>query len=187
MPAGNDDGHGREPVVYRLLGEKDAALGRARDAGLTVLEGRYAVQKYRGDSTDPSDLYEVLELEPNLFLTVGINTILKLAAGQGGTAYGTNTRLAVGDNSPAFAAAASDTDLRGTNKFRQVVDSTPVVSTNQITFVATFATGVANFAWAEVGVVNAGTGGEMWSRTVQNLGTKVSAATWILNWTLSIS
>lgn len=187
MPDGNDDGRGREPVVTRLIGEKDPALEEARAAGLTVLEGRYSVRKYRGDSVDPADLYEVLETAPNLFLTAGINTVLKLAAGQAGTAYNaTNTRLAVGDGTTVPAAA--DTDLKGTNKFRQVVDSAPVVSTNQVTFVATFGTGVANYDWQEVGVVNgSGTSGEMWSRTVQNLGTKTSAATWILDWTLSIS
>lgn len=186
MPQGNDHGLGHEPVIRRLIGPKDEALARARESGLVVLEGRYSVQKFRGDSVDPADLYEVLELAPNLFLTAGITAVLKLAAGQTATAFNATARLAVGDSTTA--AAAAQTDLQAaTNKYRQVVDAAPTVSTNQITFVATFGTGVANFAWNEVGVANAASGGDMWSRTVQALGTKTSAATWILNWTLSIS
>lgn len=187
MPAGIDVGHGHEPVVRRLIGPKDEVLARARESGLVVLEGRYSVQKFRGDSVDPADLYEVLELAPNLFLTAGITALLKLAAGQAATAFSAaNARLAVGDSTTA--AAAGQTDLQAaTNKVRQVVDSAPVVSGNQISFAATFGTALANFTWNEVGVVNAASGGDMWSRTVQALGTKTSAATWILNWTLSIS
>lgn len=186
MPAGIDVGHGAEPVIIRrLTSPKDLALAAARDAGAQVLEGRYTVRKYWGEVAD-GDLYEVVETAPNLFLTAGLTEVLKLAAGQAATAFnGTNARLCVGDGTTA--ATAADTDLKGTNKTRQVVDSTPVVTNNQIAFVATFGTGLANYAWQEVGVANASSGGAMWSRTVQALGTKTSAASWVLNWTLAIS
>lgn len=189
MPAGLDTGHGHEPRIIRHISEKDDALHAARAAGLQVLEGRYSVAKYHGERVDPDSLYEVVESAPNLFLTAGITEVLKLAAAQTpltGSYSGTNARLAVGDSTTV--AAAGQTDLQAaTNKYRQVVDSPPTISTNQITFVATFGTTVANFSWREVAVVNAATGGQMWSRTVTDLGVKSSSATWVLNWTLSIS
>lgn len=186
MPAGFDSGRGSEPVVVRrITSPKDPALEAARAAGLQVLEGRYSVYKYWGQVSD-NNLYEIVETAPNAFLTAGITEVLKLAAGQAATAFGTGARLCVGDS--ATATTAGMTDLQAsTNKFRQVVDAAPVVSTNSITFVATFGTSSANYVWAEVGVANASSGGAMWSRTVQALGTKSSAASWVLNWTLSIS
>lgn len=177
-----------EPQVtaIRYYSDKDEAIREARAAGLAVMEGRYRVDKYRGDSTDPADRYESIELAPNLFLTAGIAELWKLVAGQTATAFnGSNARLCVGDSTTA--AAAGQTDLVGTNKYRQVVDSAPTVSNNQITFVATFGTSVANYAWNEVGVASAASGGTMLSRTVSSLGTKTSSATWTLTWTLSIA
>jgi hypothetical protein len=186
VPAGFDSGRGSEPVVVRrITSPKDPALIAARAAGLQVMEGRYSVRKYWGEVAD-NNLYEIIETAPNAFLTAGITEVLKLAAGQTATAFGTgNARLCVGDS--ATATTAGMTDLQGSNKFRQVVDSAPVVSTNSITFVATFGTSSANYVWAEVGVANASAAGAMWSRTVQALGTKSSAASWVLNWTLSMT
>jgi hypothetical protein len=174
-------------VLRRIVGPKDEALAEARAKGLQVLEGRYVVEKYRGEVA-PGNLYEVVETAPNLFLTAGITEVLKLAVGGTATAFNaTNARLCVGDGTAA--AAAGQTDLQGTNKFRQLIDSAPVVSTNQVTFIATFASGSANFAggWQEVGVANAASAGAMWSRTVVNLGVKAAGTVWVLNWTLSIS
>lgn len=187
MPAGFDTGSGVEPAVVRRVidSPKDPAMVAAKAAGLQVLEGRYSVYKYHGDVA-PENLYEIVETAPNLFLTNGINQVLLLAVGQAATAYsGSNARLAVGDGTTA--ATAADTDLVGTNKFRQLVSGAPSVTTNQVLFSATFGTSVANFDWREVGVVNAAAAGQMWSRTVINLGTKVSSASWVLNWTLAIN
>lgn len=186
MPAGFDSGRGSEPVVVRrITSPKDPALIAARAAGLQVMEGRYSVRKYWGEVAD-NNLYEIIETAPNAFLTAGITEVLKLAAGQAATAFGTGARLCVGDSSTATTAGMTDLQA-SSNKFRQVVDGAPVVSTNSITFVATFGTSSANYVWAEVGVANASVAGAMWSRTVQALGTKSSAASWVLNWTLSMT
>jgi len=194
MPAGFDTGTGQDPdglvPVRRIVGPKDAALDQAKSAGLQVLVGRYRVEKYHGAEVTPDALYEVVETAPNLFLTAGITEVLRLATATGSpTAFSaSNARLCVGDSTTA--AAAGQTDLQAsTNRFRQLVDAAPSVSGNTVTFVATFAQGVANFPWAEVAVANASSGGAMWSRTVPagTLGTKTSAATWVLNWSLSIS
>lgn len=188
MPAGIDHGRGLEPgpTVIHHISPKDDALAAARAAGLAVMEGRYVVQKYRGDVAK-GDLYEVVESAPNLFLTSGVATILGLITGAGSTHFdGSNARLCVGDG--ITAASAAQTDLVGTNKLRKVVSAAPGVSNNSVSFAATFTTAEANFDWREVGVANAASGaGSMWSRAVINLGTKVSSASWVLNWTLSIS
>ena len=186
MPIGVDHGRGHEPVVIRrLTSEKDDAIRRAREAGLVVAEGRYKVEKYWGEK-HPSNLYEVIELAPNLFLTAGISEILKLAVGGSATAFNaSNARLCVGDGNTG--ESAGQTDLQGTNKYRQLVDAAPVVNNNTVTFQATFEAANANFAWREVGVANAAVGGVMWSRKVTDLGTKANPAVWVLTWSLSIS
>jgi hypothetical protein len=176
------------PVVHRIVGPKDAALEAAQAAGLQVAVGRYSVEKYDGHVA-PDRLYEVIELPPNLFLTNGITKLWNLAAGVSGVHLdSTNARLAVGDSSAA--AAAGQVDLQAaTNKLRKVVTGAPVISTNQITFSSSFATGDANWAWLEVGVGNDASG-DLISRTAitsPGLGTKVNTAVWVLNWTLSIS
>lgn len=191
MPVGTDLGRGGEPgpVVRRLVSPKDDALLAARAAGLQVLEGRYSVEKYRADGDVVETVpYEVVEMAPNLFLTAGVTKILGLIAGTVTTHFdATNARLCVGDS--ATAAAAGQTNLLGTNKLRKVVSGAPVISGNQITFSAQFGTSEANFAWLEVGVANDVDPGQLWSRsalTAPGLGTKVSTAVWVLNWSLSI-
>lgn len=185
MPTGTDIGYGGEPVVVRrLTSPKDDAILAARAAGLAVAEGRYKLEKYWHE-VRPENLYEVIELAPNLFLTAGITEVLKLATGAAATAYSSsNARLVVGSSSAA--ASAGQTALT-TELGRQLVDGAPVVTGNTVTFVATFGSASSNGAWNEVGVSNAGSGGAMWSRTVQTLGTKASPAVWVLSWSLSIS
>lgn len=190
MPIGHDIGRGAEPgmvTVRRLTSPKDDALVAAREAGLQVAEGRFSVHKYDRELA-PENLYEIVELAPNLFLTAGVTILWNLIAGVSGThADATNARLCVGDSSAAGSGAAQ-VDLVGTN-LRKVVSGAPVISTNQITFSSSFSTSEANFAWLEVGVANAASG-QLVSRTTINtpgLGTKVNTAVWVLNWTLSIS
>ena len=89
-----------------------------------------------------------------------------------------NTFIGVGDSTTAFSAA--DTDLKAaTNKLRKAMDATfPSGAANVITFRSTFGTSDANYAWQEWGIFNASSGGTMWSRKVESLGTKTSAQTW---------
>lgn len=191
---GIDYGHGGEPgapLVRRLTSPKDDALVAARAAGLTVLEGRYRVEKYDREVA-PENLYEIVECPPNLFLTAGVTKIWHLVtnSGAGATPHldASNAYLAVGDSAAAVAAGQSDLQA-ATNKQRKLVSGAPVVSGNQVTLSAQFGTGDANFAWLEVGVATASTG-QLISRsaiTAPGLGTKVNTAVWVLNWTLSIS
>lgn len=105
----------------------------------------------------------------------------------GGSTYtkfnAANAYLGVGDNSAAFDV--SQTDLQAaSNKLRKAMDATyPSRSGNVVTYRATFGTSEANFAWNEVGVFNAVSGGQMLSRLVSALGTKTSSASWQLTLT----
>jgi hypothetical protein len=112
-------------------------------------------------------------------LTTAFRNALALAITGGAfTAFSNaNSYIGVGDSSTAFSAAHTDLQA-ATNKFRKAMDATyPTVATNVITFRSTFATGDANFAWAEWGIFNASSSGVMMSRKVEALGTKSSAET----------
>jgi hypothetical protein len=89
-----------------------------------------------------------------------------------------NAHIGVGDGTLAFDK--TQTDLQGTNKLRKAMDTGfPARSGAQMTFQATFGTADANWAWQEWGIFNAATGGVMFNREVENLGTKTSAVTWV--------
>ena len=95
-------------------------------------------------------------------------------------------RLGVGDFAVAYAAAQTDLQA-ATNKFRKIVTGTPGRAANVLTFIATFATGEANFAWQEIGVFNSATANVgMLCRVVQSLGTKASGD-WTLTHTVTVT
>ena len=103
----------------------------------------------------------------------------------------TNATIGVGSSSAATTAAMTNLQ-HATNKAYKVVDSAPTIATNVLTFVATFGTGVANFAWEEWGVFNSAgvtpTGGDiMLNRKNEALGTKTSAQSWEITCTLTVS
>jgi hypothetical protein len=112
--------------------------------------------------------------------------------GAGGTAFNAaNSRIAVGDSSTA--AVASQTDLQAaTNKYYKLVD-TVSWSAQTGTWVATYGSAIANFAWAEWGIDNgtvdsATTGvAPMLNRKVVSMGTKGSGSTWVLTVTVVIA
>jgi len=83
----------------------------------------------------------------------------------------------------------SQTGLQGTNKYYKIVDSGyPQISGTQIIFRATFGPNEANFSWNEWTVANGSSDAAVnLNRKVENLGTKSSGSTWVLQVTLSIS
>lgn len=148
----------------------------------------WEVQKWHKSADHLAGLVpdEIVSIEDNLLMNAGITALLTLLIGGGGTAFNlANCHLGVGNSSTA--AAPTQTDLLGTSKVRQVVDSAPSRTAQTITFVATFGSSAGNFAWEEFGVFNASSGGTMLSRKVSSLGTKASGATWVLTITLVIS
>lgn len=98
-----------------------------------------------------------------------------------------NAHIGVGNG--VSATTTGMTDLTGTSKARQIVDTAPGIATNVLTFVATFGTGAANFAWEEWGVFNASTAGIMLNRVQEDpsLGTKTVAQSWEITATLTVN
>lgn len=164
----------------------------------TIFESaKWELRKFQGDSTDEKDLYEVIEGEGNLLLYGGASALWnRLVQGTPSVSVfsaNTNAHIGVGDNTGASAsvAAATQTDLQGDSKFRKVANVTHTDSPNasgaaSVTFVSTFETTEANYAWNEWGIFNASTAGRMLNRKVEGLGTKTSAATWQLTITLTL-
>jgi hypothetical protein len=144
--------------------------------------GRMRVEKYReGDATP----YEVIESEPNLLVNAGIDFILNRIVGTTGTSFN-STNAYIGVGTGTTAPAAGQTDLQGGTKTRELVDGAPTVSSQVLTFVATFETTDANHAWSEWGLFNASTAGTMLNRSVTAFGTKTSAESWVATVTVTL-
>ncbi len=158
-------------------------------SGFSPWHATYKLEKYNdceADDVAGREPDEVVEFEGNLLMNAGINVMLDLLIGAAGTDFdNTNGYLGVGNSSTA--AAATQTDLQGASKSRVIIDALATISGQTLTFVATFGSAVANFAWEEVGIFNASSGGTMLSRRVSSLGTKASGATWVLTITLTVS
>jgi hypothetical protein len=146
------------------------------------------------------DPYEIVESVSNLFTTAGWQRIMNLMAGLAATAAASGwasgaARIGVG--TATAAAANSQTDLQAAtgsgNRWFNMVTGAGSTGTgtgagnSRLSFVATFASGDANFsnAWQEW-CIDAGTAGSgfaaatapMMNRAVSNLGTKASPAVW---------
>lgn len=138
---------------------------------------------------DGAMLPAVSEIEGNLLLNEGIQLLLDLLIGAGGTAYNNaNSYLGVGDTNTA--ESASQTGLSAsTNKTYKAMQATyPQRSSQTVTWRAVFASGDANYAWAEFTIVNASSDtGTNLNRKVAANGTKASGQTWTLDVTVTIS
>jgi hypothetical protein len=162
------------------------------------------VERFHGDSTDPADLYDVQEVDGNLLVIGGASIQWQTLIGNGTTTadqeltYFNNARAAIGVGDSSTAAADTQTNLQAaTNKLRKAMDATYPLHTDtegtagskSIVFRSTFATGDANWVWNEWGLFNSITDGvgRMLNRKVESLGTKTSAATWVLTITLSLA
>lgn len=150
------------------------------------------------------DPFDSIEREGNLLVIGGASVQWQTLIGNGTTTAGqaltyfnnANAALGVGDSTTA--AADTQTDLQAaTNKLRRAMDATypqhtdttGTAGSKSIVFRSTFATADANWAWQEWGVFNSPTAatGRMLNRKVESLGTKTSAATWVLTITLSLA
>lgn len=148
--------------------------------------GHYKVEKFwADDDLTRATPYETLEAE-NLLLTAGATLVLNRLAGITATAIdATNGRICVGDGTASVTAG--QTDLQGSNKYRQVFDAVPTVSTNTLQAVATVTTANANFHWQEFGLANSASGATLVTRAIQDFGTKTSSLQWILTVTITLS
>jgi hypothetical protein len=98
-----------------------------------------------------------------------------------------NAEIGVGDSTTVFAN--TQTDLQASsNKLRKPADATfPTIAGNVVTFQATFGTSDANFAWQEWGVFNNSSGGTMFNRKVESLGTKPNTQIWVFTVVITVN
>jgi hypothetical protein len=119
---------------------------------------------------------------PNLVVTAGKNHIAaKIAATTNSPAAMTHMAIGTGTSTPG----ASDTAL-GTQTGR-VSLSGSTVSTNTITYTATFPAGTGDGAITEAGVFNASSGGTMLCRTTFPVVNKASGDTIAVTWVVTVS
>jgi len=112
--------------------------------------------------------------------TAGKNHVAGLIIGEALTPFNAaNAHIGVGDSATAFNVAQTDL-VAATNKMREPVDGAPTRNTNVLTFIATFDSGDANWAWAEWGIFNGLSGNVMLSRKVASHGTKVAGDLWTM-------
>lgn len=98
-----------------------------------------------------------------------------------------NAHIGVGDSATAFAKGQTDLQA-ASNKLRKAMEATyPQRTTNVLDFRALFATGDANYTWAEWGIFNAAAAATMLSRKVEALGTKTSAQSWQITATITVN
>lgn len=191
------------------LSTHDAQMWRCHTR-LDKFEGDidFAIPKINGKAVTPEGLiveaFDTVEVEGNLLVIGGASVQWQTLIGNGtGTAgqaltFFNNANAAIGVGDSTTAAADTQTDLQAaTNKLRRGMDATYPLHTDttgtagskSITFRSTFATADANWVWNEWGVFNSPTAatGRMLNRKVEALGTKTSAATWVLTITLSLA
>lgn len=127
------------------------------------------------------------EIPGNMLLNEGIQLILDLLIGAGGTvANNTNAQIGVGDSSTAEAATQVDLQA-GANKLFKAMNATYPIRTNQtMAWQSDFTTGEANYAWNEWSVRNQAAADKNINRKVQSLGTKASG-TWTLTAQVTLS
>lgn len=168
----------------------------------------FAIPKIGGKAVREDGLiveaFDTVEVEGNLLVIGGASVQWQTLIGNGTATAGqaltffNNANAAVGVGDSTTAAADTQTDLQAaTNKLRRGMDATYPLHTDttgtagskSITFRSTFATADANWVWNEWGIFNSPTAatGRMLNRKVEALGTKTSAATWVLTITLSLA
>ena len=95
----------------------------------------------------------------------------------------TMSHMAIGSGT---TAAAAGTTALGTELGRVSLTST-TVSSNVVTYVATFAAGTGTGAVTEAGILTASSGGTMLCRTVFSVVNKGSADSMTITWTVTVS
>jgi hypothetical protein len=148
-------------------------LGLDRGAGVGSDELRRLV----------GDAEVVEEIVGNLLLNEGLQTLLDLGIGAGGTAYNNaNAQTGVGDSSTAEAATQTDLQAAANKTWKAMNATFPSRAGNVLSFQSDFLTAEANYAWAEWSIRNGAAADKNLNRKVASLGTKATGT-----WTLSTS
>lgn len=156
---------------------------------------KFRVDPITGKPVPGSAPYETVSVDGNLLMYGGASALWDRLINSSPTVTefdSSNAYIGVGDDDTA--EAATQTDLQAsTNVHREIVDAAPTHTDGTtsgsatVSFVATFETGDANFAWNEWGLFNASSSGRMLNRKVQSLGTKTSSDEWVFTITLTLA
>lgn len=119
--------------------------------------------------------------EENLVVSAGLNFICDRMEG---VSEAVMSHMAVG--SGTTAPAAGDTALESPLGTREALDST-TVSSNTITYVASFEAGDGTGAVTEAGLFNAATGGTMLCRTTFDVVNKAADDTLQITWVITLT
>jgi hypothetical protein len=130
--------------------------------------------------------YEVVVGDYNALVDAGINAMLLLLVGGGGTAFNSaNAYIGVGAATTAWAASQTNLITTPTRKAMKSA-AYPETGSKKMTFASDFLTAEANIAWNEWAIFNAASGGTMLNRKVETgLGTK-SSGTWTISVEISL-
>jgi hypothetical protein len=170
-------------------GQQNALVGvQTESQEPSFPHGLFKLEKFHCDEKGQpiGDPFEVLEFL-NAYVNTGGALLLDLLIGAGGTVFSNaNAHIGVGDSNTAVAAGQTDLQA-ATNKLRKAMDSTfPSRAGQVMTWRSTFASGDANFVWAEIALFNNSAAGTMLSRIVQAMGTKVVGTSWVATYTITV-
>lgn len=134
---------------------------------------------------------EVALASQNIIVDKGAEEMLKLIAGTGGTAFGSNSYVYVGNDATAEQASQTGIIAKATgveNTDWSVAQVTEVTSSSrQLIYRASFDVDKGNFAWNELSIANGnGVNAIAMNRKKDNLGTK-NGGVWTVQITLSLT
>ena len=132
---------------------------------------------------------DVVSAKDNLLLDDGINLMLDLLIGAGGTAYTNgNSFIGVGDSSSAAAAAQTGLQASSNKSYKAMESGYPSVTDQTVTWRSIWASGDGNFAWNEWTIANGNSNSATnLNRKVASLGTKAAGSSWTLTVTITVS
>ncbi len=133
-------------------------------------------------------IVQFTKIEGNALVNEGINDMWKLICGSGGVQFSNAlANLIVGTGSGA--ANAADNEATFTAGVKKTMESGfPTYGTSQkATWKSVYASGDANQAWNEFGVLNAASSGELMNRKVSAQGTKTAGQSWELSLEITLS
>ena len=197
------DGDGVKWKIAARVDKYDrAAIQRARD----FFELRPDQEPIGWQLAAVAAPYETVVEEGNLLTRLGKKRLIDRFVETASNVGIKVTTGRIGTGNSATAAVDTDTDLGAAagsaNRQFQMLDSAPTVGTGAssgvVTLVSTFGTGVGNYAWAEWGVDGGTAAGTtvtadtnttpgLINHKITALGTKTSAATWVLTVTITIT
>jgi len=136
--------------------------------------------------------YETKVVNGNMLLNEGMDLLLSLATGQGGTAF-TNATAQIGVGNGNNAAQRTQTDLAGTTSWKSMETGYPTVPAENagltgrcVKFRSSWGVSDGNFSWEEWSVRNSSSSNINLNRKVEYLGIK-SGGTWTLEVEISLS